>query len=493
MGLVLSGIWQANRVFAPEMYGRKQMPAVAEAFSRGESFAVFDLNINIRELRNAHLALMSQTPDVVVLGASHWQEAHDDLIPHKRMYNAHVHRDYYEDMLGVTEMLVRHEKLPRQMIIAIRDKLLTPVSQRTDHLWLPIAPYYRAMARRLQLDEHGWLDTAPVPRWREQLSLAMLHTNVQRWYEAPVKPHATLAVDSETLDILMPDGSIVWSAQHKQVFTAARTRKLSHDFAVESAKSPPVIDPKGVVALEALFTFLRNQGVELYFAHPPFNPQFYDQVKGTPYMDGLRKIEDLTKHWAGKFGARVIGSFDPQALGCKARMYIDAEHSSAECLGKLFDQFNELDRAGEGLVPVAPRAPEGPAVASVRPHVAAVIEHRVAGVVQQQRPALRGSVIEARASEEEPRPQAEPTDAAPRSERQPAPLIVHRPPPAGRVAHFSAAVRPARKARYRALQKPKSRPVVMHRAAARPATVRSMVWPGDRRPAPAARMTRAVR
>ena len=40
-----------------------------------------------------------------MLGASHWQEAHADLLPGRRFYNAHVHRDYYEDLLAVAEML----------------------------------------------------------------------------------------------------------------------------------------------------------------------------------------------------------------------------------------------------------------------------------------------------------------------------------------------------------------------------------------------------
>lgn len=395
IALVLSAIWQGNRTYAPEMYGQSMMPAVAEAFARGESYAVFDLNINIRELRNAHLARMPKTPDVMVLGASHWQEAHGDLIPHKRMYNAHVHRDYYEDMLGMAEMLVRHDKMPKQLIIAIRDKLLTPVSDRKDHLWLPGVPYYEAMARRLKLAEHGWLETAPIPRWREQLSLAMLHANVTRWYAAPVKPHATLEQESETLDILLPDGSIVWSAQHQAVFTSARTRSETQKLALASIHAPPVIDPAGVVALETLFTFLKSKGIEIYFAHPPFNPDFYNQVKDTPYMVGLRKVEELTRHWAGKFGARVIGSFNPADLGCTARMYIDAEHANAECLGKLFAQFNALDR---GVPMPQPTAPVGPAIASTQPSpVTLSREHRIAAVVQRQPPMTIGSVLVASA------------------------------------------------------------------------------------------------
>lgn len=390
--LFLGGIWKANREFAPEMYAAHGMRPIAAALSRGESYAVFDLNVNIRQLRDEQIARMPKAPDVAILGASHWQEAHADLVPHKNMFNAHVHRDYWEDMLAVSEMFVRHDRLPRQMIIAIRDKLLAPIPTRTDYLWLPAIPYYRAMAKRLGLAEEGWYATLPVVRWREQLSLNMLHTNVVRWYTAPVRPHATMETDIDTLDALLPDGSIVWSGHHRRLFTPVRARRMAREFAVTSIAAPPKIDPLAVASLDALFAYLRKQGVEITFAHPPFNPEFYNLVKGTPFQTALSKVEELTRKWAKKYDAHIIGSFDPAKVGCTARMYIDAEHSSTECLGKLLAQFNELDT---GTPQPAPRAKDEPAIASLDAKVdrGARIERRVAGVEEHTVEPIEGAHI----------------------------------------------------------------------------------------------------
>jgi hypothetical protein len=341
----------ANRAFAPEMYSRAGVIEIARAFASGRNHSVFDLNINIRELREEHIKRMVQTPDVVVLGASHWQEAHDWLIQHKRFYNAHVHRDYYEDMLGMVEMFVRHDRLPKQMIIAIRDNLFTPVSARTDHLWLPGVPYYRAMADRLGLKQHATWETIPWPRWRELTSVSMLYGNVTRRANAVFLPQRTYESDHPSLDILLPGGSIVWSHEHRQMFTRARTTELSDAFARQRVNDPPKIDPKGVAALEALFEYLKQQGVEVYLAHPPFNPEYYDQVMKGPYAEGLRRVEALTVGFAEKYGFSVIGSFDPSKLDCQKHMFIDAEHASSECLHRLFNQFTVLDKA---KMPAAP-------------------------------------------------------------------------------------------------------------------------------------------
>jgi hypothetical protein len=339
------GIWKANKSFAPEMYHPDGPKVIAEALARNLNYAVFDLNINIRELRDHHIARLDYTPDVVVLGASHWQEAHSGLISHKRFYNAHVHRDYYEDMLAVTELFVRHNRLPKQMIIAIRDNLFAPISARRDHLWLPGIPYYRAMAERLGLVAHPELDTLPMQRWRELISLPMLHGNVARWYNAAQKPHATSEHRLPDLDVLLPGGSIVWSESHSRSFTPELAESLSAEFAASRINNPPRIEKAGVDTIDALLTFLRQRNVEILLAHPPFNPAFYERVEGTPYMAGLKAVEEVTRQLAQKHGAQVIGSFDPAALGCDRSMYIDAEHSNSNCLGRLLDQFTAFDRS----------------------------------------------------------------------------------------------------------------------------------------------------
>jgi hypothetical protein len=343
----VAAVWNANRLYGPEMYDQDGMVPAAEAFARGQNYAVFDLNLNIRRLRDEHVARMTETPDVVILGASHWQEAHADLLPYKRLYNSHVHRDYWEDMLAVTEIWVRHNRLPKQMIIAVRDKMFTPMADRTDYLWEPGIPYWRAMADRLGIEKESYWQSLPYHRMRERLSLAMLFNNLTRWYNADERPQATDELHFKSLDTLRPDGSILWSADHLKLFTPERTERETTAFAAKAINSPPQIEQRGVDAFRKLLAFLKSQGVEVYLVHPPFNPMFYDRVQGSPYMAGLTKIEDLTRDFAKEFDLKIIGSFNPREVGCDASMYIDAEHSSPECLKKIFDQFAKLDRGSE--------------------------------------------------------------------------------------------------------------------------------------------------
>ena len=337
--MAIVGIWESNKYFSPMLFDQNLIEKVAQTHVEGRNFAVFDLNINIRDLRNATIARMDHTPELVILGASHWQEAHVNLLPGKDLYNSHVHRDYYEDMLAVTEMWVRHGKLPKEMIITIRDNLLTPVKDRTDFLWLPGIKYYRAFAERIGLEPHSSWDTLPVQTWRELVSLPLLRSQATVHLTAPVQPHATDAFAFETLDTLLPGGSILWSGEHQRLFTRERARNEALSFANARRNDPPRIDPKGITHLEALFDFLKEKGVRVTLAHPQFNPIFWDAVQGTPYMDGLNKVKDQTIAWSKKYGFPIIGGFAPEKVGCSADMYIDAEHGNSTCLGMLLQQY----------------------------------------------------------------------------------------------------------------------------------------------------------
>lgn len=343
----VAGVWKANVLFAPEMYDNSGLVPAATALAGNQNYGVFDLNLNIRRLRELRAAKMTATPEVVLVGASQWQEAHAGLMRSRHMYNGHIHRDYWEDLLATVEVYVRNKRLPKQMIIAIRDKQFTPVELRKDFLWEPGIPNYRAMAKRLGIPAESSWRTEPYQRIRERLSLSMLFNNVTRWFNAPERPHASDERNFDTLDTLLPDGSILWSVQHQAVFTRERSKREALILADAVRNNPPVIDPAGVEAFDKLLTFLKDNGTEVTLVHPPFNPIFYESVQGGTFFEGLDKVRAVTAELAAKHGLKIIGDFNPAKVGCTADMYIDAEHSNPDCVVKVLRQFDALNEAAD--------------------------------------------------------------------------------------------------------------------------------------------------
>lgn len=341
-GLLMAVLAFANYQLAPMTYSPRQHAEVAEALVAGTNYAVFDLNLDTRGLRRAHLERLPTRPEVMVYGASHWQEAHADLLPSLDFYNAHVHRDYHEDILAVVEMLIRYDRLPGTLILSIRDMTFASIADRSDFLWLTGTTDYRSMTSRLGLEAPDWFEILPERHYLGLFSLGTLVDNARRIWVAPVQPGPVRAASLPTLDVLQTDGSIRWSDQHQAAFTAER-RQREVDAAVRvRGDRAPGIDPAAVEAIDRLIGLLTKRGVEVVLIHPPFNPEFYQMVAETPYGQGLQVVEDLTRRLADAHDARVVGSFDPAVAGCRAEMYIDSEHANPDCLGRVLAQVPGL-------------------------------------------------------------------------------------------------------------------------------------------------------
>ena len=336
VALLMSALAAANWLLAPLSYSAAAQARAADALAAGDNYAVFDLNFDTRGLRRAHIARLALRPHVVVLGASHWQEAHADLLPGHRFYNAHVHRDYHEDLLAVVEMLLRHDRLPDTLIMSIRDMTFLPEAQRSDTLWLTGLPDANAMKARLGI-ARPWLETRPLERWLGLLSLSTLLDNGLRRLGAATLPGPVQARSLPTMDVLQADGSIRWSSAHRGRFTAERTGAEVASAVAQRQGRTLQIDEAAVAAVDRLLALLHERGVRVVLIHPPFNPDFYRQVQGTAYGAGLLRVEAITAQLAAAHGATVVGGFDPAIAGCTAAMFIDAEHSGPACLQRLID------------------------------------------------------------------------------------------------------------------------------------------------------------
>ena len=342
--LLMGALAAANYCLAPLAYSASAVARVAETLVAGRNEAVFDLNLTSREWRRQQIARLAPRP-MIVLGASHWQEAHADLLPGRRFYNAHVHRDYYEDLLAVAEMLIRHDRLPGTMIISIRDLTFLPVDRAHRHA---LADRAAGLRRHGGAPRHRardpWLETRPGRRWLGLLSLPTMCRQRAPPAERGILPGPVagpLAADhgraaGRRLDPLV---GCAPSPSSRPNGRDARSRARSPQRRGPDARRST---RRRCTAVDRLLGLLRARGVRLVLIHPPFNPDVLPAGRGSPYGAGLRRVEALTARLAAAHGATVVGSFDPAVAGCTEGMYIDAEHSSPACLARVLHQVPGL-------------------------------------------------------------------------------------------------------------------------------------------------------
>lgn len=333
--LALGALAVGNRLLAPWLHMPSYIEGIASTLHVGDNFGVFDLNVDIRGIRRAQFAAMEEAPEVMLLGASHWQEAAADLMPGHQMFNAHVHRDYYDDIVAAVGLMAKNDLWPQTVVISIRDQTFRSVPNRTDYLWLPWIPDYLAAESELGIDPRPVLQNfQPHDSW-SLFSLTNFSLSGDLWLSNSGTPGPTKAELLPDLDILMSDGSIRWSQEHLDFFTQERARVEALEMARSVRDSQPEMDAHAIHAVDRSLARLKAEGVEVILVHPPFNPIFYDRIAGSTFEKGLADISALTQRLADRYGFATAGSFSPYEMGCTAGMYIDAEHSGPPCLGRV--------------------------------------------------------------------------------------------------------------------------------------------------------------
>lgn len=343
--LALGALAVGNRLLAPWLHMPSYIEGIAATLHVGENYGVFDLNVDIRGIRRAQFAAMEKAPEVMLLGASHWQEAAADLMPGHQMVNAHVHRDYYDDIVAAVGLMAKNDLWPQTVVISIRDQTFRSVPNRTDYLWLPWIPDYIEAESTLGIKPRPFLQNfQPHDSW-SLFSLTNFSLSADLWLSNEGTPGPTQRELLPDLDILMADGSIRWSQEHINFFTQERARVEALEMARSVRDMQPEMDEHAIHAVDMSLARLKAEGVEVVLVHPPFNPIFYNRIAGSTFDQGLTDIAGLTQELADRYGFATAGSFSPYEMGCTSSMFIDAEHSGPPCLSRvLADISSEFKR-----------------------------------------------------------------------------------------------------------------------------------------------------
>jgi len=349
----------ANYVLDPLHFSASGQRQVAAVLLSGQNYAVFDANMDFRGLRREAIAQMTRTPDVIVFGGSRFELATPDLFPGKSFYNGFVHNDVFEDLVAFSGLLYEHKRLPKNLVLTIRYKTflpIDPVLRETDEFKL-FWSEYRSMADRLGIEKESLLDVVPLGYWSHLLSV----DNIVRHVSYRLDGKRQGPVDAATLDdmdVIRADGSMAFSKEHSASFrTILLSRGVTNMFsnadtidqdseqraAKMSKRAAWPVDPKRLEALGVLLAFLKEQGTHVAIAVTPCHPAYWKGSLGSPYGNSLVSMEERVRAIAAKEGATVVGSLDPDRVGCQAENMRDFIHPDEICLKKVFKDIPVKD------------------------------------------------------------------------------------------------------------------------------------------------------
>ncbi len=342
----------ANYFLDPLHFSASGKRQVAAVLLSGKNYAVFDANMDFRGLRRGAIAQMTKTPEVIVFGGSRFELATPDLFPGRTFYNGFVHNDMFEDLVAFSGLLYEHERLPKNLVLTVRYKTflpIDPVLRETDEFKL-FWSEYRSMADRLGIEKESWLDVVPLDYWSHLLSVDNIVRHVS--YRLDGKRQGPVdAATMDDMDVIHADGSMAFSKEHSASFrTILLSRGVTNMFssadtidqdseqraARMSKRAAWPVDPKRLEGLGVLLAFLRKEGTHVTIAITPFHPAYWKGSMGSAYGNSLLSMEERVRAIAANQGATVVGSLDPDRVGCRASDMRDFIHPDEVCLKKVF-------------------------------------------------------------------------------------------------------------------------------------------------------------
>ncbi len=342
--LALAGI---NYVANPMTYSPSHLRTIASRLNGGGDYAIYDPNINWRVLRREHIRIMTTTPDILLGGGSDWQEASADLVQGKSFYNAHVHADFIEDIFAITYLLEDSGRMPETLILGIGHLAFQPLDHREFTEWLEWVPEYRAMADKLEIEPHFWYETLRTQHWQALFSLRELMRQFGLHLRRAEMAGPTDRNETESLEVIVADGSLRWSKASQARFTPT----YAHESSLKMLRQLPQIDDTEpqvdralVEATDKLIAHLKTSGVNVVLVLAPFNPDYYDVAHRLPFGKTLDEVESIAKRFSEKYGVAIAGSFDPHKIGCSADQFVDFHHPKHACLKLVFKQISLAGR-----------------------------------------------------------------------------------------------------------------------------------------------------
>lgn len=297
-------------------------------------------DFNDRKLLLACLEQQKETKELIVAGSSRVMNFEHDMFGTDSFYNTGLSESTIYDLLAVTGILVKEDKLPEKMVIGV-DAFLFNTSHNNDR-WKELYEYANYM--RVILD--GKFDAENLnPHlstgrdYGKWLSLDYFRYNVTLLPEGK-RFDVTYTQEWQTEQYLKHyDGSIAYQRELREVDVKEveeLTRQSIEEQVVYRMTDFHEIDEESVQLLSALTEYLSDNGVEVILYLPPYSPMMYNYIESAEQYQITFQIEERIRQIAKEQGVALYGSYDPAGCGLQMTDLYDIYHVKTE---KMPDTF----------------------------------------------------------------------------------------------------------------------------------------------------------
>ena len=288
-----------------------------------QSVAIYASNFNERTFVKSRVYYENNSPNLIVLGSSRMMQVSQKLMS-QNMLNLSVSGATVEDLIAVW-FLVSNKFKPETVLIGLDPWLINGNISEKGTNWMHLGAEYISGLRQLELDFTGTLpsqdEKSVVNEFLVELYDSMNISKIQAKDDLP-----------EIFDKVRRDGSYVYNmafASKPQNYVDRGAPNY-----VSYAMANYVYSEEARNTIER-FAFELKKRHKVYFVLSPYHPKLYDLMKNKNQK--FLEIEEEYRRLSKKIGITLLGSYDPQRVGCNANEFYDGMHPKAGCMKKVLN------------------------------------------------------------------------------------------------------------------------------------------------------------
>ena len=305
-------------------------------------------NCDERLVQKIYIHGSNQGHEVIVLGSSRSLHIDSTFFPGKTFYNHAISGASLEDLIGVYQSVVEQEQKPTTVILGLDPWFLNRQNGLVS--WIPFANEFQTGLRRmgLPLDPgSAVLLTAKadlVPLWTKAMNLlspAYFQTSFKMILRSQGgMPYATdLTIGNEW--IKLADGSENYDLtfqNRSQDLVNQDARRYVNLGTVYGLDRFSQLDPQYEQWLEAFVNRMQADDATVIFYLSPYHPYVYNYLMASDQYNIVKSTQTYYTDLASKKHILVLGSYDPNDLGCAETEFFDGMHPKLSCITKIFQQ-----------------------------------------------------------------------------------------------------------------------------------------------------------
>lgn len=322
-------------------------PKIAEAILEGNQVYYGSANGDERAVKACIIECMPKHVDCIVIGSSVTMGINRELAGTDSFYNLAASNFNFNDVMA-TFALLEENGIEYDRVILSADSLFFDETLAEGMLDPSMMPYAEYMIGRIEGRDVGI--------HRESIDLAQQFNRLGNYF--------SVTYFQSCLDYIESNGSVILPTERWGIMNE-NTQDLAHydsdgswEYTTEYRNNPVdfVYAEAGWYEIESVFArdshissyhqahfrmlidYLTERGIQVDLFLCPLSPALWDRLEseGDHYFI-LDEIEQYQNEIAAEYGLRVIGSFNPYAVGVNNEDYMDSRHIRHDILGDFFD------------------------------------------------------------------------------------------------------------------------------------------------------------